>query len=397
MKIPFFDLSRQYKEIQPETEAALQRFLPSCAYIGGPQVDAFEAQMAEYLGVKHAITCGNGTDALKLALRSVGVQPGDEVLTTAFSFFASSEAIAAIGAVPVFVDIRLSDLNLDPALLEKHITPKTKAILPVHIFGAPCGMNEINAIAQKHGLQVVEDACQAIGGEYHGQKLGSLGDAGCFSFFPTKNLGAFGDGGMVTTNSDQVATICRAIKSHGSGQNGAQAFALLHKEKVDQYLPQHASADGLYDPYKYYNFLIGENSRLDALQAVILSSKLPHLNRWNRRRQDIAREYIRGLAGLPLQLCQGFEKHGTSAYHQFALLSPQREALIAHLEAQGIGVGAFYPVALHQQFAHAYNQPQPTLPVVEAVCAQSFCLPIYPELQPEEQAYIIHTLHAFFK
>lgn len=397
MKIPFFDLSKQYQALRDTLLPSLEQLLPSCAYVGGPYVQAFEKQIAEYLGVKHAITCGNGTDALKLALRGAGVRPGDEVITTPFSFFATSEAIAAVGAVPVFVDIRLSDLNMDPEAIEPSITPKTKAILPVHIFGAPCAMEPINAIAQKHGLAVIEDACQAVGSAYGGTKIGGLGDAACFSFYPTKNLGAFGDGGMITTNSDEIATICRALKSHGAGKSGAEAFFLLHQEKVDQYLPQQASDDLLYDPYKYYNFLIGENSRLDAIQALILTHKLPRLDQWNARRKAIALRYLEALGDTPLRFCCQYEAESEPVYHQFAVLCDQRDALTRHLNEQGIGVGAFYPVALHQQFAHAYRQRQPSLPVAEAVCQRSLCLPIYPELTGEEQEYIIAAVHGFFK
>lgn len=395
MKIPFFDVTRQYAQCKEEIGSIVAEVLQSGSFIGGKYVRDFEEKMADYLGVKHVLTCGNGTDALELALQSIGVGPGDEVITTPFSFFATSEAIAAVGAIPVFGDIRMSDLNLDPATIEARITEKTKAILPVHIFGAPFACDEVNAIARKHGLRVIEDACQAIGSSYHGHKTGTLSDAGCFSFYPTKNLGAFGDGGMVTTNDDDVATICSALKAHGAGKVGAQAFALLHHETPEDYLPQNATGDALYDPYKYYNFLIGDNSRLDAIQAAILTVKLRYLDQWNQRRHQLAQRYLDALQGTSLRTCCNYEKDSEAVYHQFVILSEHKEALADHLQKNGIGVGAFYPVPLHQQFAHAWHQHPETLPVAEKVCKMSLCLPVFPELTNEEQDAVIDAILTF--
>ena len=397
MKIPFFNLDRQYARFAKELEPAVGEVLSSAAYIGGKYVADFEKRVADYLGVKHAITCGNGTDALKLALRGAGVGPGDEVITTPFSFFATAEAVAAIGATPVFVDIRESDLNMDAEKIEAAITPRTKAILPVHIFGSPAPMEPINEIAARHGLKVIEDACQAIGSSYHGKMAGNLSDAGCFSFYPTKNLGAFGDGGMITTNDDELAVICSALKAHAAGKNGATAYTLLTGRSADDSLPPASQGDALYDPYKYYNFCIGENSRLDALQAMVLTVKLPHLKELNDRRAALAARYDRELADVPLTLPNKLEKDSVSCCHQYAVLCEEKEALAEHMAQAGVGTGAFYPVPLHKQVAFAAAEMNHTLPVAESVCKRSLCLPIFPELTDEEQEYIIACIHAFYR
>lgn len=394
--IPFFDLERQYAKFAPELQPALMEVMASTAYIGGRYVADFERMMADYLGVKHAISCGNGTDALKLALRGAGVKPGDEVITTPFTFFATAEAIAAVGAAPIFVDIRESDLNIDPDQVEAAITPKTRAILPVHIFGAPAAMDELNAIAARHGLKVIEDACQAVGSSYHGKMAGNLGDAGCFSFYPTKNLGACGDGGLVTTNDDGIAAICRATKAHAAGKAGAAAYTLLTGENVEGMLPAGQKGDALYDPYKYYNFFIGENSRLDGIQAAILQKKLPHLKELNRRRAQLAARYTKELRDTPLKLVDEHEADSISCHHQYAVLCDQKEALAQYLGEKSIGTGAFYPVPLHKQAAFMASQGMRSLPVAESVCRRSVCLPVFPELTDEEQGLIIEEIHRFF-
>jgi len=227
MKVPFLDLKTQYQGIKAEVEPEILKTLESCSYIGGPYVKRFEDEVASYLQVKHAIGCSSGTAALVLALRACNVKPGDEVITTPFTFFATAEAIASVGAIPVFVDVKQSDYTIDPDKIEKEITEKTKAILPVHIFGEPCDMDPIMEIAHRHGLKVIEDAAQGIGSSYKGRMVGTLGDIACFSFYPTKNLGGCGDGGMVTTNDDDLAIILQAFKEHGAGQNGAKALEML--------------------------------------------------------------------------------------------------------------------------------------------------------------------------
>lgn len=395
--IPFFNLDRQYELLKGEIEPAVLEMMASTAFIGGHYVAEFEKQMAEFLGVKHAISCGNGTDALKLALRGAGVKSGDEVITTPFSFFATAEAIAAVGATPVFVDIRESDLNIDPALVEAAVTDKTKAVLPVHIFGAPAAMDELNQIAAKHHLKVIEDACQAIGSTYHGKMAGNLGDAGCFSFYPTKNLGAYGDGGMITTNDDDIAAVCAATKAHAAGKAGAAAYTLLTGKDAEAMLPVAQEGDALYDPYKYYNFFIGENSRLDGVQAAVLMTKLPHLKALNARRAALAERYHRELADTPLKLVMTAEKDSFSCCHQYVVLAERKDELAHYLNENGIGTGAFYPVPLHKQAAFMPREAEHTLPVAESVCSRSLCLPVFPELSDEEQGTIIERIHRFYQ
>ena len=397
MKVSFFNLERQYRELQAEMEQQVLESLRACAFIEGPAVRQLEQSLAEYLHVKHAITCGNGTDALKLALRACRVKAGDEVITSPFTFFASAEAIAAVGAVPVFVDIDPVTLNLDPSLIEAAITPKTTAILPVEIFGMPADMEEINNIAKLHNLKVIEDACQTIGAEYHGKKCGALSDAGCFSFYPTKNLAAYGDGGMVATDDDDVALLCRAYKAHGNGKNGAKAAHMLGMAFDDPEASVQGKGDGLYDPYKYFNYLVGDNSRLDTLQASVLQVKLRHLDEYNTRRAENARRYNEGLKDLPVQLPPLALPGIRQCWHQYALLSPDKPALIDYLSAASIGTGAFYPVPLHlQKVFQPLGYHRGDLPNAEMACSQSVCLPVYPELTADEIDYVIETIRAFY-
>ena len=398
MKISFFNLERQYEALRDELETAVLHCLRAGVYIGGAEVQALEAELAEYLHVKHAITCANGTDALRIALRALGIAPGDEVITTPFTFFASAEAIAVLGAVPVFVDIDPVTLNLDPSQIEAAITPRTRAIMPVDIFGVPAEMDVINAIAAKHGLRVVEDACQAIGSSYQGKMAGTLGDLGCFSFYPTKNLAAFGDGGMIVTDNDDLALICRAIKAHGCGLQGAKAAALLGMQADEGVPAAQGAGDSLYDPLKYYNYLVGDNSRLDSVQAAVLRVKLRHLDAFCARRAAIAARYGEALADTPLRLPPTHSDVFTQCWHQYCVLAPDKDALIEALGQAQIGAGAFYPVPLHLQkaFLHLGYQPG-SLPVSERVCAQSVCLPVFPELTDEEQGYIIETVKAQYR
>ncbi len=398
MSVPFLDLKRQYETLQHELEPVALEALRCGNYIGGTYVTAFEEDMKAYLGVKHVIGCGNGTDALALALRACQVQPGDEVITTPFTFFASAEAIAAVGAVPVFVDVKETDFTIDPAAIEKKVTARTKAILPVHIFGMPCDMEAINAIAKKHGLRVIEDAAQAIGSQYQGKKIGNTENIASFSFYPTKNLGAFGDGGMVTTNDDELAIILRALREHGSGQNGAKARELLFGIRDDSLnsVAGATGADPLHNPYKYYNYLIGYNSRLDSVQAAMLSVKLKHLDRFNAARAAIGERYTRelqGLVGLPR-----WEVTAKPCYHQYAILTPHKKEMGQFLAERGIGSGAFYPVPLHLQkaFDHLGYQ-EGSLPMAERLCQETVCLPIFPELTEDEVGEVIQAVQAFVK
>jgi dTDP-4-amino-4,6-dideoxygalactose transaminase len=392
MSIPFLDLKRQYEQIKAEVEQKVIEVMRSGAYIGGKYVEEFENQMRGYLGAKHVISCANGTDAIMLALRACNVHTGDEVITTPFTFFATAEAIAAIGAVPVFADVRESDFNIDPALIEAKITPKTKAILPVHIFGFPCAMDETNAIAKKHNIHVIEDAAQAIGCEYKGMMIGNSKNLVTFSFYPTKNLGAFGDAGMITTNDDNLALISRAMREHGMAKNGAKARELLYDEKDE--FSMEANTDALYNPYKYYNYLIAYNSRLDAIQAVILSVKLKHLDKYNKNRTRIANLYDAGLKGVVTTPSP--PKGGISCYHQYVIRSGQKDELSAHLAKKGIGTGAFYPVPLHLQKAFNYlGYKEGDMPVSEMLSKETVCLPIFPELTDKEVEYVIQAIKEF--
>ncbi len=394
MNVPFFDLKRQYAAIRAEAEPAVLSVMESCGYIGGAAVEAFERRFAEYLQVRHAVSCGNGTEALVLALRACGVRPGDEVITTPFSFFATAEAIASVGAKPVFADISLSDFNLDPAGVAEKITPKTRAILPVHLFGAPCDMDALGEIAHRHGLRIIEDAAQAAGCEYRGKKVGATADVSCFSFYPTKNLGGMGDGGMVTTGDAEIALILRSLREHGAGKRGAEARALLDGGTAEAVVLRETA--GGVDPYKYCNSLIGYNSRLDAMQAAVLSVKLGHLDAYNADRAKIAAYYSQNL-------CDAVEKpasrpEGRHCWHQYVIRTAQKEALCSFLNAHGVGVGTFYPIPLHLQKAFdglGYSKGQ--LPNAEQAAAETVCLPIFPELTEEEQAYVVRQVNAFWE
>jgi len=395
MEVQFLDLKEQYRSIQNELEQAVVEVMRSGSYIGGKYVQDFERQAADYLGVKYVIGCNSGTDALVLALRACNVGPGDEVITTTFSFFATAEAIASIGAIPVFVDINETDYNIDVRKIEAAVTERTKVILPVHIFGAPCDMDSINRIAKKHGLKVIEDAAQAFGSEYKGRKSGNLGDIGCFSFYPTKNLGTCGDGGMVTTNNEELSVILRSLREHGAGKNGAQAYKYLSGNEAE--IKTNETATGLYDPYKYYNFLIGYNSRLDAVQAKILSVKLRYIDVYNEKRIRISQKYIERLTSkvrLP-----GYGPDIKSCWHQFVICSEYKERLCEFLGSNGIGAGTFYPVPLHRQYAFSHYEcsiAENSLPVAERIADMTVCLPIYPELTGEQTDYVIDKVNRFY-
>lgn len=393
MNIPFFDLKRQYEALRAEMEPAVLEVLAGCGYIGGKTVEDFERRAAKWLGAAHAAACGNGTDALVLALRACGVRAGDEVITTPFTFFATAEAVASIGAVPVFADILPDDFTLDPARIEEKITPKTRAILPVHIFGAPCDMDAIGEIARRHGLKVVEDAAQAIGCEYRGRKIGTTADAGCFSFYPTKNLGGVGDGGMVTASDPDTALVLRSLREHGAGKQGARARALLDGGAAETVVLQETA--GGYDPYKYCNSLIGYNSRLDGIQAAALSVKLNHLEEFNRRRAEIAEYYSRNLCGAVVK--PSCRPEGRHCWHQYVIRTARKDGLCAFLNSQGVGVGTFYPIPLHLQKAFdGLGYRKGDLPNAEKAAAETVCLPIFPELTGEELEYVVSRVNAFF-
>lgn len=394
MKIPLLDLSRQHVLLSSELNQAMVKVAASTQYIMGPEVKAFELELAQYLGCKYAISCGNGTDALVLSLRALGVGPGDEVITTPFTFFATAEAISSIGAVPVFVDVLPDTYNMDVAQVEAKITSKTKAIMPVHIFGQPVDMDPLLELAARRNLKVIEDACQAIGAEYKGRKVGALGDVACFSFFPTKNLGGFGDGGMVVTNNEGIAKIVKGLRVHGSGQAGLEALraqqAATDTESVDL-----SSLDD--NAAKYYNFMIGYNSRLDELQAAILRVKLPFLQQWNKERGRLAQLYNEQLARTsvltPAQVDQ--VKH---IYHLYVVQSERRAELVSFLQQNGVSTGVYYPVPLHlQKVYHSLNYKAGDLPVSEYLSARTLALPLYPGMTEEEQQHVVSCIHQFDK
>lgn len=396
MNVPFLDLKTQYQGIKNEVEPKVLDILDNCSFIGGRYVEEFEKNMATYLGVKHVAGCSNGTDALVIGLKACNINPGDEVITSPFTFFATAEAIASVGAIPVFVDIRQDDYNIDPDKIEQAITDKTKAILPVHIFGAPCEMDRIVEVAKKHNLKVIEDDAQAIGSEYKGRKAGTLGDVGCFSFYPTKNLGGAGDGGMVTTNDDDIYTAIKAYKEHGAGENGAKTAEL--QRGIKESIVINEDATELYNPYKYYNYVIGYNSRLDAIQAAVLSVKLNHLDEYNSKRSKIAKMYMDTLTDkitLP-----NYSDDIKPCWHQFVIQSDYKSELCSYLSKNGVGNGTFYPVPLHRQ--KAFNKDNSkisgeTLPVAEKVSSRSVCLPVFPEMTEEQVKYVVNMVNKFYE
>lgn len=351
MNIPMVDLKGQYLSLKQEIDAAILEALSETRFILGPNVQAFEQESADYLGVKHAIGCASGTDALHLALLAAGIKAGDEVITSAFTFIATAEAIRYIGAIPVFVDIQEQSLNLDVDKVAAAITENTRAILPVHLFGRSADMAEIAALAYTHGLIVIEDCAQSFGSRYQGRMTGSMGVAGAFSFFPSKNLGCFGDGGMITTDDDEIAAQIRIYRNHGSSQ-------------------------------QYHHDVIGYNSRLDELQAVILRIKLKHIDSYNQNRLRVAQGYNRLLAKADL-LTPAIPGDRDHVFHQYTVLSERRDQIREALLAQQIACAVYYPVPLHQQKAFADTNPA-ALPVTESVARRCLSFPIFPEMTEDQ-------------
>lgn len=391
MNIPLIDLQAQYKSLEEELNKAALEVLSSAKYIMGENVIEFEKEFASYIGVKHAISVGNGTDALVLALKAMGIKSGDEVITTPFTFFATAEAISAVGAVPVFVDVEKETFNIDVTKIEEKITNKTKAIIPVHIFGQAADMDEINKIAKKHNLLVLEDACQAIGGKYKGKNIGALADAACFSFFPTKNLGCAGDGGMIVTDNDDIAIIARALRTHGSGENGQKAYNLLNNI-TEEVKTAEGVDDTVYNPLKYYNYLIGYNTRLDAIQAALLRIKLKEIDKWNSKRREIVKIYNDALqnSDYVTPFCREDVEH---VYHMYILQSEKREEVIAKLKKAGVATGVYYPIPLHLQKVYKdLGYKEGDMPVAEYLSHRTFAIPVYPELTKEQVEYILSRL-----
>lgn len=391
MNISLVDLKTQYKSIEKEAERKVNDVLSSASYIMGKDVTEFEKEFAEYIGVKHAISVGNGTDALVVALMACGIGKGDEVITTPFTFFSTAESISAVGATPVFVDVEVDTYNIDVTKIEEKITKKTKAIMPVHIFGQPAKMDEINKIAKKYNLKVIEDVAQAVGSEYKDKKCGAIGDVGCFSFFPTKNLGCAGDGGMITTSDDDIATIVRALRTHGSGENGQRAYNLLNNISEDVKTSE-GHDDTVYNPLKYYNYLIGFNTRLDTVQAALLRVKLPYIDEWNEKRRVNAKMYNEKLksSSLTLPVVIGEVK---SVYNMYVVQSENREEVVNELKERGISTGIYYPVPMHLQKVYKdLGYREGDLPVSEYLSHRTFAIPIYPELTQEQKNYIVNNI-----
>ncbi len=378
MKLPLIDLVRRHAADGPDAERALRAVMESGRYILGENVAALEREMADYLGVSHAVAVANGTDALTIALRALGIGGGDEVITTPYTFFATTEAILAVGAKPVFVDVRPDTYNLDENRVEERVTSRTRAILPVHLFGLPAEMDLLHRVAGRYGLAVVEDACQAIGADYEGNRAGAMGDLGCFSFFPTKNLSCAGDGGMIVTNSERLARICRALATHGSGENGRLAAAGLGSAPPDGALPTD----------KYHHYLAGYNSRLDELHAALLRVRLRRLDADTARRRAIAAYYTEALRGTPLVL-PASPAHLSPAWHLYVLQSGRRERILARLTEEGIATGVYYPVPVPLQPACAALGAKPgDFPVAEALSERCFAIPLFPELTDSEVEWV---------
>ncbi|NCC37396.1 MAG: DegT/DnrJ/EryC1/StrS family aminotransferase, partial [Chloroflexia bacterium] len=349
--MPLLDLKAQYATLREEIAAAIERVVASQQFILGPEVEAFEQEVAAYSQCADGIGVSSGTDALLVALMAIDLQPGDEVITTPYTFFATAGSIARLGGHPVFVDIDPLTYNIDPAGIEAAITSRTRAIMPVHLFGQMADMEPIMGIAEYHGLYVIEDAAQAIGAEYRGRRAGSIGHMGCFSFFPSKNLGGFGDGGMVTTNDPKLAERIRLLRGHGAHP-------------------------------KYYHRLIGGNFRLDALQAAVLRVKLKYLDGWTAARQHNAERYrqLFSAAGANIGLPQdaGYGRH---IYNQFVIRSTRRDELMAHLKAHQIGCEIYYPIPLHIQECFAsLGYEVGSFPASEDAAEEVLAIPVYPEL-----------------
>lgn len=396
MNIPLLDLRAQYELIRDEIQSSINEVLESSQFIIGKNVKEFEKEIAHFIGTKYAISCGNGTDALILALEALGIGEGDEVITTPYTFFATAEAISKVGATPVFVDVDKDTYNINSNLIEEKITSKTKAIIPVHIFGQPADMDKIMEISKKYKLYIVEDACQAIGAKYNDKMCGSIGDIGCFSFFPTKNLGAYGDGGILTTNSEKLAKILTALRVHGSGQAGKDAYNLINSIKETNILNS-SNDDTIYNPAKYYNYLVAHNTRLDEIQAAILRVKLKYLKKWNQRRKELALRYNEKLEGLPVITPKILEKVDT-VYHLYILQANERDKLTSYLMDSGISTGIYYPVPLHLQRVYEnLNYTKGDMPVAEYLSNRTFALPLYPELSEQHQDYIINKIKEFFE
>ena len=365
MKVPFLDLKAQYETIKTEVRPAIDEVIEKTAFAGGPFVAKFDQEFAAFCGTQHSVACGTGTEALWIPLLGLGVGPGDEVITVPNSFIATAEAISFCGAKPVFVEVDPTIYTMDPAKIEAAITPRTKALIPVHLYGQTADMDPIMAIAKKHKLFVVEDACQAHGAEYKGRRAGSIGDAGAFSFYPGKNLGAYGEGGAATTNDEKLAEWMRAFRDHGSKE-------------------------------KYHHKIIGWNARLGGIQGAVLSVKLRHLASWNdarRSRAALYRKLLKDVPGVTLPVEAPDRKH---VYHLFVIRIADRKGLMDHFTAHDIQCGIHYPVPIHLQEAYQLLGLKPgSFPFCEKSAGEILSLPMFAELKDEQVGFVCEQIKAF--
>ncbi len=370
MKIPLLDLQAQYRPLREEILAAMTRVADSQRFIMGPEIEALESELRALLGLEHAVSVSSGTDALLLALMTLDIKTGDEVITPTYSFFATAGAVARLGARPVLVDIDPVTFNIDPAAVARAMTPRTRAIMPVHLFGLSADLDPILDLANRAGVPIIEDAAQAIGSQYKSRAIGGIGALGCFSFFPSKNLGAFGDAGLLTTNDAKLAKRARLLRTHGM------------------------------EP-KYYHHLVGANFRMDALQAAILRVKAPHLAAWTEGRRANAARYRRmfqdagldGEIGLPVEPAN--RRH---IYNQFVIRTPLRDALKRHLDASGIGNEIYYPVPFHLQPCFAYlGHTRGDFPHAERAADETLAIPVYGELNAGQQQHVVDTIGEFVR
>ncbi len=360
--VPLLDLKQQYASIREEVQSALTDVFESQKFILGPQLQALESEIASYIGKRFAVGVGSGTDALFLSLHAYGIGPGDEVIVPAFSFFATAECVSLLGATPVFADIQPATFTLDVCDVAKKVTARTRAIIPVHLYGQAADMEPILQLAHSRALHVIEDNAQAIGATYHGQRTGALADAGCISFYPSKNLGAWGDGGMVVTDSQELARRLLSLRDHGTSQ-------------------------------KYRSEEVGWNSRLDEIQSAVLRVKLRHLDNWNQQRRNHAAAYNQLLAPLPGVVTPGLGGWGEHVFHQYTIRVSHRDAVQTFLAEQGITTAIYYPIPLHLQPAYAALQYKPgSLPESQRASAEVLSLPMYPELSREQLAHVAGAL-----
>ena len=363
--VPYLDLAAQLRPIRAEIDAVISRTLDNSTFCLGPEVVAFEQAFARYCGVRHALGFNSGTSALHVAMRLLGIGPGDEVITTPFTFVATAWAIAYVGAKPVFADIDEASFNLDPAAVKQQVTPRTKAIMPVHLYGHPCEMDALGELGRTHGIPLVEDAAQAHGATYRSQNVGTFGRLACFSFYPAKNLGACGEGGALVTDDDALAARAKSLREHGSTT-------------------------------RYYHDEVGYNYRMEGLQGAVLGVKLKRLDAWTARRREVARRYRQLLGGTPLRLPVEAD-HAQSAWHLYVVRHPERDKLKQHLEANNIGCAIHYPVPLHLQKCFAdLGYRAGDFPVAERAAKECLCLPIYPELTDAQAERVAEVVRTFF-